>query len=182
MLSDLRPDELISKLPLEPGMQIVDFGCGTGFLTLPLAQKISPNGRVLAIDMVPEYLETIRLKADNQKLGYSITTKCVDLTLPEATGLSQSSIGGVVMANILFQNSETDKKALLTEVKRILRPDGFLLVVEWHIEDLPSDDNLYPLSKEDIIKFLTESGFTLTKELSLSSTTHWAFLFSKSEL
>ncbi|HPS28611.1 MAG TPA: class I SAM-dependent methyltransferase, partial [Candidatus Paceibacterota bacterium] len=178
---DLRPDELIGKLPLEPGMQIVDFGCGTGFLTLPLAQKISPNGRVLAIDMVPEYLETIRLKADNQKLSYSITTKCVDLTLPEATGLGQSSIGGVVMANILFQNSEADKKALLTEVKRILRPDGFLLIVEWHIEDLPLDDKLYPLSREDIIKFLTESGFTLTKELSLSSTTHWAFLFSKAE-
>ena len=181
MLSDLRPDELISKLPLEPGMQIVDFGCGTGFLTLPLAQKISPNGRVLAIDIVPEYLETIRLKADKQKLSYSIVTKCVDLTLPESTGLSQSSVSGVIMANILFQNTEVDKKALLNEVKRILRSDGFLLVVEWQIEDLPPNSNLYPLNKEEMLKFLADSGFTLTKELSLSSTTHWAFLFSKAE-
>jgi len=181
MLSDLHPEELVSKLPLEPGMQIVDFGCGTGFLTLPLAQKISPNGRVLAIDIVPEYLETVRLKANNQKLGYSIVTKCADLTAPEATGLNQASIGGAIMANILFQNNETDKKTLLAEAKRILRPDGFLLVVEWQITDLPPDEHLYPLTKDDMIKFLEEAGFTLTKELSLSSTTHWALLCSKSE-
>ena len=85
------------------------------------------------------------------------------------------------MANILFQNNAAGKKTLLEEAKRILRPDGFLLIVEWHIEDLPPSENLYPLSKEDIIKLLTDSGFTLTKELSLRTTTHWAFLFSKTE-
>lgn len=182
MLSDLRPEELIAKLPLEPGMQIVDFGCGTGFLTLPIAKRIAPNGRVLALDMVPEYLETIRLKANDRKLNYSVSTKCVDLTTVNSTGLSISSVWGVVMANILFQNNADGKKALLDEAKRILRTDGFLLIVEWHIEDLPPSENLYPLSKEDILKLLTDSGFTLTKELSLSTTTHWAFLFSKTEL
>ncbi len=179
MFSDLKPEELVNKLPLESGMQIVDFGCGTGFLTLPLAKKVAPNGRVLALDLVPEYLETVKLKADNQKLSYSVITKCVDLTASNATGLNPSSIGGAVMANVLFQNNEDGKKALLQEAKRILRPDGFLLIVEWHIEDLPPSENLYPLSKEDILKLLADSGFTLTKELSLSTTTHWALLFSK---
>ncbi len=181
MLSDLHPEELISKLPLESGMQVVDFGCGTGFLALPIAQNILPGGKVLAIDIVPEYLEALKLKANNLSLNYSIVTKCVDLTAPEATGLKENSVHGVVMANVLFQNNSQNKKAILQEAKRILRPDGFLLLVDWRSEDLPLSDNLYPLEKDALLGLLSEAGFGLTKELSLKTTTQIAFLFSKTE-
>ena len=179
MLSDLRPEELISKLPLEPGMQVVDFGCGTGFLALPIAKNILPSGKVLAIDIVPEYLETLKLKANNLNLNYSIVTKCIDLIVPEATGLKEDSVGGVVMANVLFQNNPKNKMVILAEAKRILRPDGFLLLVDWRSEELPLSDNLYPLEKDDLLGVLAEAGFSLTKELSLKTTTQIAFLFSK---
>jgi ubiquinone/menaquinone biosynthesis C-methylase UbiE len=179
MLSDLRPEELISKLPLEPGMQVVDFGCGTGFLALPIAKNILPNGRVLAIDIVPEYLEALKLKAINQNLNYSIVTKCVDLITPEATGLKDSSVEGVVMANVLFQNNSQNKATILKEAKRILRSEGFLLIVDWRSGDLPINDNFYPLDKEALLELLGKSGFILNKELSLKTTAHIALLFSK---
>ena len=181
MLSDLRPEELISKLPLEPGMQVVDFGCGTGFLAIPIAKNILPGGKVLAVDIVPEYLEALKLKANNLNLNYSIVTKCIDLIAPEATGLKEDSVGGIVMANVLFQNNPKNKMAILAEAKRILRPDGFLLLVDWRSEELPLSDNLYPLEKESLLGVLAEAGFSLTKELSLKTTTQIAFLFSKIE-
>lgn len=179
MLSDLHPEELIDKLPLEPGMQVVDFGCGTGFLAIPIAKKILPGGKVLAIDIVPEYLESLKLKANNLNLNYSLVTKCVDLTSKEATGLKEDSVHGVVMANVLFQNNAKNKKTILEEAKRILRPDGFLLLVDWRSEELPLSDNIYPLEKDSLLGLLAETGFSLTKELSLKTTTQIAFLFSK---
>ena len=42
---------ILSHLELQPGMQILDFGCGPGRLTIPMARQLSPSGKVTAFDI-----------------------------------------------------------------------------------------------------------------------------------
>src|ERR1017187_7086302 len=44
----------------EPGQTVLDLGCGAGFDTLLAAKKVSPNGKVIGIDMTPEMVAKAR--------------------------------------------------------------------------------------------------------------------------
>ena len=57
------PSRLIRALKLKPGMIVVDVGAGSGRLSFPMAEKVAPNGRVIAEDIQPEMLDIVRRKA-----------------------------------------------------------------------------------------------------------------------
>jgi precorrin-6B methylase 2 len=54
-----RTDLLLAKLQLEPGDVAADLGAGTGYFSLPMARRVGPAGRVLAVDIQPEMLSII---------------------------------------------------------------------------------------------------------------------------
>src|SRR5262249_28803953 len=56
---------LLGALPLAPGMVGADSGCGAGYFTFRLADKVGPKGRVLAVDIQDEMLAIVkqRMKA-----------------------------------------------------------------------------------------------------------------------
>ncbi len=47
-------------LGIRPGMTVADLGAGSGYYTVRLAAQVGPGGRVLAQDVVPEYLARLR--------------------------------------------------------------------------------------------------------------------------
>lgn len=49
---------------IKEGMKVIDFGAGTGYFTLPIAEAVGPGGRVLAVDIQREMLERIREKGE----------------------------------------------------------------------------------------------------------------------
>jgi 2-polyprenyl-3-methyl-5-hydroxy-6-metoxy-1,4-benzoquinol methylase len=61
--------EIIPHLELRPGMKVLDFGCGPGRLTLPVARQIGPSGTVTAFDIQPAMLERVRAKAMHENLA-----------------------------------------------------------------------------------------------------------------
>ena len=61
--------EIILHLGLRSGMKALDFGCGPGRLTIPVAKQIGPAGTVTAFDIQPGMLERVRVKADHENLG-----------------------------------------------------------------------------------------------------------------
>lgn len=50
---------------LQPGMTVLDVGCGTGAITSGIAEMVGPNGRVIGIDNNPELIEKARQKYKN---------------------------------------------------------------------------------------------------------------------
>src|SRR3972149_8887623 len=58
-----RANIIISNLDLELGMKVLDAGCGPGRLTIPIAQKIGPQGEVVAMDIQSGMLQRVREKA-----------------------------------------------------------------------------------------------------------------------
>ena len=60
--------EIIRHLALEPGMNVLDFGCGPGRLTIPVAKRVGSGGEVTAFDIQAGMLQRVRSKAAAEKL------------------------------------------------------------------------------------------------------------------
>jgi len=53
-------ERVIGWLGIRPGQTVADIGAGSGYYTVRLAQRVGPQGRVLAQDVVPQYLARLR--------------------------------------------------------------------------------------------------------------------------
>ena len=61
------PRRILAGL-IKPGDTAVDFGCGPGFFTLPMAEMVGPDGLVVAVDLQDAMLERLRLRAERAGL------------------------------------------------------------------------------------------------------------------
>jgi 2-polyprenyl-3-methyl-5-hydroxy-6-metoxy-1,4-benzoquinol methylase len=57
-----RASVIVGYLGLQPGMKVLDAGCGPGRLTVPIAEKIGPQGEVTAVDIQPGMLHRAQEK------------------------------------------------------------------------------------------------------------------------
>lgn len=64
-----RSSSIIEALDLNPTMTVLDFGCGPGRLTLPLARALREGGSVVAFDMQQAMLDRVRIRAEREGLS-----------------------------------------------------------------------------------------------------------------
>ena len=64
-----KPRELVEAMALKPGMVVADIGTGTGYMLPYLSQAVGSQGRVLAEDIFPDFLEKAETTAKQHKLG-----------------------------------------------------------------------------------------------------------------
>ena len=57
------PERIIDSLEVPEGGRVADFGSGSGYFTLLLAEAVGPDGIVTAVDVLPSALEVIKSKA-----------------------------------------------------------------------------------------------------------------------
>ena len=59
------PGQLVHRLDLRSGMTVADIGAGSGYYVVRLSPIVGASGRVLAEDVKPEYLQTLRMRVRN---------------------------------------------------------------------------------------------------------------------
>jgi len=106
---------------------IVEFGCGYGTFTLPVAKQTA--GLVYAFDIEPDLIARVRSKALTAGL-VNIRAEVRDF-VAEGTGLESASVDHAMLFNILHIE---EKKALLDEAYRILRPGGIVSIIHWNYD------------------------------------------------
>jgi len=126
MFSD--PASNLSKLGLTDGMRLVDLGAGSGFYSLEAAKRVGASGRVYAVDVIKDLLERLRSVGASQGLR-NIEVIWGNIEKIGGTKIKEGIADRVVASNVLFQVKNQDEFVL--EIKRILKPGGKALVVDW---------------------------------------------------
>jgi arsenite methyltransferase len=109
-----------SARPLAAGERGVDVGSGAGFDSFIAARQVGPSGRVVGVDMTDEMLSKSRSTATALGLDYVEFREGLAERLPVEDGWAD-----VVISNGVI-NLCADKHAVFTEIRRVLRPGGYL--------------------------------------------------------
>ncbi|OGZ32657.1 MAG: hypothetical protein A3H02_01160 [Candidatus Niyogibacteria bacterium RIFCSPLOWO2_12_FULL_41_13] len=170
------PTQIIDSLDIEPGMKIADFGSGAGFYAIALAKKAGEGGKVYAVDIQKNMLEMVRSKSRLNHL-LNIETVWADLEKANSTRLKEDSIDFILISSVLFQIE--NKKNLLDEARRILKPNGKVAVAEWE-KNAPKigPPAEHRLSSEETRNLFLENGFKLDKEV-YAGEYHYGLVFRK---
>ena len=143
-------------------MDVVDFGCGYGTFTIPIAKMIS--GKVYAIDIEPKMIKTTKRKAKENKLN-NVETILRDFMI-KGSGLEDESIDYVMLFNILHVEKP---ERLLKETYRILKPNGKVGIIHWNYDSTtprgpPMEIRPKP---EQCIEWAESAGFELQQKYDL---------------
>lgn len=122
------PRENVLQLGLHEGMKVGDFGAGSGHYSRAAAAMVGSSGRVYAIDVQEDVLKHLKLNTHIHRQGI-IDTIWGDIEKPGGSHLRDASLDAAILANTLFQIE--NRPGLLGEIKRVLKPDGKLMVVDW---------------------------------------------------
>jgi ubiquinone/menaquinone biosynthesis C-methylase UbiE len=169
----LNPAEILKQLKLKEDMVAADFGCGSGGWVFPLARELE-EGKVYAIDILEEPLSALKSRANTEKI-FNIEIVQSDVERERGSRLKDSVCDVVLLTNLLFECD--DKKTVLTEAKRVLRPGGKMLVVDWR-KDNPLTAEVEFVSVDEIKRLGEEVGLKLEKEFEAGSY-NWGLIFSK---
>ncbi len=174
----LQPERMIPRLEVRPGMQVADFGCGSGHFSIPLARSVGELGKVFSIDVQKQSIDLIKSRANLEHL-LQIETIWADLEGPQGSHLHENSIDFVVVSNILFQVERKDN--VINEAYRILKPGGCLVMIEWDDTPFPAGPAPELRIAKKTARLLAEgSHFTMEKEFDAGSH-HYGLLFRKQQ-
>jgi len=168
------PEEIVNEMKVTEGSTIADLGCGPGFFTIPLAKKLGTQSRVYAVDSDPIMLD--HLTANLEKIPEVERASVVMMEADVSnTQLPDHSVDLVFFANILHDLE--DPKKFFGEVKRILKPGGRLIDIDWQkMETGAMGPPLeWRLSEDDSRKLLRENGFRINYALN-AGPYHYGFI------
>jgi SAM-dependent methyltransferase len=115
----------VERLALPSGASVLDVGCGTGASAIPAAERVGPEGKVIAVDLAERLLEIARRKAATRKLE-NIEFRLGDM---EDLGYPDRRFDAVICVFALFFVPDVAKQ--LKELWRMVRPNGQLAITTW---------------------------------------------------
>jgi ubiquinone/menaquinone biosynthesis C-methylase UbiE len=128
------------RMRIGPGDILLDAGCGPGVDAVPLAEKVGPTGRVIAIDVDPVMLEGGKKLAAEKGL-----TGRIDFRVGSALGLplADGAVAASRAERLLQVLPPADESRVVAELCRVTRPGGMVVLVDtdWGTGSVDCDDN-----------------------------------------
>ena len=124
------PQALIAILPLRNEQQVADVGCGPGYFAIPLAKYLY-KGCLYAVDVQEKMLEIVQRQAKKNRLQGVKTVLSKENSIP----LEDALMDGVLCAGVLHEASKPN--SLFKEMTRLLKPTGWLAILEWRPMEEP---------------------------------------------
>ena len=152
------PDRAIDVLKLEKGSTVADVGAGSGYMTVKLAKKVGPQGKVYANDIQQGMLDLLSKRVTKSKL----TNVSTVLGTQDDPKLPADTLDLVIMVDVYHELSQP--QVMLRHIRDSLKPGGRLVLLEYRKED--PDIPIRPEHKMSVADAKLEveaEGFKLTK-------------------
>jgi ubiquinone/menaquinone biosynthesis C-methylase UbiE len=152
------PDVALNVLKIPKGASVADIGAGSGYITVRLAARVGPTGRVYANDVQPQMLNILARRLDMSKI--------TNVTLIEGTiddpKLPPASVDLALMVDVYHELSQP--QAILRRLRESLKPGGRLVLLEYRKEDptVPIKPE-HKMSVAEAKMEVEAEGFTLSK-------------------
>jgi ubiquinone/menaquinone biosynthesis C-methylase UbiE len=123
------PDIALDAIKLAPGSTVADVGAGSGYMTVKMAHRVGPTGKVYANDIQPQMLSMLRQRLDREKIAN------VELVLGtyDDPKLPANTIDLILMVDVYHEFSEPQK--MLRRMRESLKPGGRIVLLEYRKED-----------------------------------------------
>lgn len=130
------PETVFRALDLRPGEAFLDLGCGPGDWALEASGRVGPAGTVCALDTSAVMVQRLWETAAARGLAH-LEASVADITgrLPLGDGVIDCCLLATVLH--IFGQSGLQRVAF-DEIRRVLKPEGRLAVIELKREDRPS--------------------------------------------
>lgn len=123
-LEELNPRDTLKRAGFKEGMVLCDIGAGTGIFSIP-ATKISDND-IYALEKSDEMIEILKNRIVEKNIKNLKIKKVESNILP----IGDKVCDLVIMVTVLHHID--DKEFMIDEIKRILKDNGKLMIIEFH--------------------------------------------------
>lgn len=148
-------DAILEEVELTPQMDALDFGCGTGLVTLRLQPFVRS---ITGVDGSQGMLDALRRKTS--KLGLkNVRAEFIDTEAGQTLGGSYN----LIVSSMTFHHI-SDIKSILDQFFRIARPSAYVCIADLDLEDgLFHEDKTgvshFGFDRDGLSRMLVESGF-----------------------
>jgi ubiquinone/menaquinone biosynthesis C-methylase UbiE len=147
------------------GMTVLEPGPGMGFFTLELARLIGPSGRVVAVDLQPRMLASLKRRAVRARLQERLDVR---LANPDTLGIADLASGVDFTLAFYLVHELPAVEPFFAEVAKVSKPGAGLLVAE------PAGHVKTPAFEAEL-QAAIHAGFELTERPKIRHS-HAAFL------
>lgn len=160
------PASVFGELNLKAGDLFLDLGCGLGKYTLFASGIVEREGRVYALDKSESLIANLKQIAATEGMA-NITATVADAIKP--LPIRENCIDVCLVATVLhIPDIARNVKSLCAEIRRVLKPDGRLAIIECHKEDLTFGPPEYMrLSPEEVKDLMAQYDFKLLTKVDL---------------
>lgn len=153
-LREIRAADIVEELELEPGMNVLDLGTGSGAFLPSLSKQVGDDGNVYAVDVSPDWLRHARQLALDEDLTNVSVIRNTDRSLP----LRSNHVDRVIMVCLLHELTYPDD--VLADVARVTRSGGRAVIMDWKHEETEEGPPLehrvdFPTARD----WLRQAGF-----------------------
>jgi ubiquinone/menaquinone biosynthesis C-methylase UbiE len=117
-------ERLRTVLRPQPGERLLEIGVGTGYYSCDLAEWVAPGGTLELFDLQQEFLDHVMRAGGERGLTNLVPTQGDATCLP----YENAAVDAVILTAVLGEIP--DAGAALREIRRVLKPDGRLVVGE----------------------------------------------------
>jgi len=159
-LKELEPYETLLSIGLEKNHVFCDIGAGTGIFSFA-ASGITSNA-IYAVEISDEMIELLMKRKNEGQVNQLEIIKVSDSILP----IDVNSVDRVLLSTVFHELEKPSK--MLKSIKRILKSDGLLAIIEFHKQDTPmGPPTNHRISKSELEKICLSNNFEKVKTFDL---------------
>ena len=149
----IQPEKIIELIDIKEGDTILDIGAGIGLFTLPALSKVGTNGRVIATDISKEMLEELKRRLPEESNNAELI-HCDAIKIP----LPDKSVDKIILSFVFHEFD--DRAEYLTEISRLIKDKGTMIILEWDMVESPSGPPLEErIKQEELLEITKPYGF-----------------------